>query len=430
MSEEFNKKYGLGTLAIHAGQVADPVTGSRALPIHQTTCYTFKNAEYAAEIFALNIPGWIYTRLQNPTNDAFEQRMAALDGGIGAVATASGMQAILVSLLNLARCGEHIVSAAALYGGTVTLLTQTFPKFGIQSTLVNATDLAQIEQAIRPNTRAIYLESLANPKNDVLEYDKIADLAHQYDIPVVIDNTVLTPALFKPFDYGCDISVSSCTKYICGHGTSMGGVIVDSGNFDWSKNPDKWYQFMKPDQSYHGLVFHEKFGQNCYLAACRTNWMRDLGGCISPFNSFLMLQGLETLHLRMPVHSQNAQKLAEFLERHPKVSTVNYPGLPSHQFHNLAAKYFPNGCSGVLGFNIVGGREAGQKFIENVKLASHVANLGDAKTLVVHPASTTHSQLTDEELIQAGIGPDFVRVSVGIEDINDIIADMDQALNA
>lgn len=421
---------GLGSLALHAGQQPDPTTGSRAMPIHQTTSYCFRDTEHAADLFALKEMGWIYTRLMNPTTDVFEQRMAALEGGIGALALASGQQATTVALLNLVRCGEHIVAAAALYGGTITLLSQTFKRFGIDVTFVDTTDPKNVADAIQPNTRAVYLETVANPKNDVLDYRAIADVAHQAGVPVVCDNTVMTPMLFRPFDHGIDISVYSTTKFIGGHGTSIGGAIVDSGAFDWTKQPEKWPQFTQPDASYHGTVFHEAVGQLCYIITCRTHLLRDLGGVMSPFNAFLFLQGLETLHLRMPRHCENALAVAKHLEDHPLVNWVNYPGLPSHPDYEQAQKVLPNGCGAILGFGIKGAGQAARKFIENVKMASHLANVGDAKTLVIHPASTTHSQQTAQELEAAGISDDYVRVSVGLEDIADILADLDQALEA
>lgn len=430
MSLDSQKTPGLGTLALHAGQTPDPTTGSRAMPIHQTTSYVFKSTEHAANLFALKELGWIYTRLMNPTTDVFEQRMAALDGGVGALALASGMNAIATALFNLVHAGGHIVSAAALYGGTITLLGQTFKRLGIDVTFVDATDPKNIAAAIRPNTRAVYIESLANPKNDVLDYRAIADVAHSSGLPLVCDNTVLTPALFRPFDHGIDIAVYSATKFIGGHGTSIGGVIVDSGRFDWGKEPEKWPQFTAPDASYHGVVFHEALGPLCYIMTCRTHWLRDIGGVLSPLNAFLFLQGLETLHLRMPRHCENGLAVAKFLESHPLVSWVNYPGLPSHPGYVLAKKYLPKGCGSILGFGVKGGRDAARKFIESVKLASHLANIGDAKTLVIHPASTTHSQQTPEELLAAGITDDYIRVSVGLEDIENITADFDQALRA
>jgi O-acetylhomoserine (thiol)-lyase len=430
MTAEPARQLGLGTLALHAGQVPDPATGSRAMPIHQTTSYVFKSTEHAANLFALKEMGWIYTRLMNPTTDVFEQRMAALEGGIGALGVSSGQQAICVSLLNLCHSGGHIVSAAALYGGTITLFGQTFKRLGIEVTFVDATKPENIDKAIKPNTRAVFIESVANPKNDVLDFQAIADVAHKHGLPVVCDNTVLTPILLRPFDYGIDITIYSATKFIGGHGTSIGGVVVDSGKFDWTREPDKWPQFTKPDASYHGAVFHEAVGQLCYIITCRTHWLRDMGGALSPFNSFLFLQGLETLHLRMPRHSENALALAKHLQSHPLVTWVNYPGLPSHPSYKFTEKYLPKGAGSILGFGIKGGRAAGQKFIEAAKLASHLANIGDAKTLVIHPASTTHSQQTPDELAAAGVTEDYVRVSAGLEDFDDIKADFDQALVA
>ncbi len=422
---------GLGTLALHAGQQPDPTTGSRAMPIHQTTSYVFKSTEHAANLFALKEMGWIYTRLMNPTTDVFEQRMAALEGGIGALALSSGQQAITVALLNLAHAGSHIISAAALYGGTITLFGQTFKRLGIDVTFVDATDPQSIARAVQPNTRAVYIESVANPKNDVLDFEAIADVAHKHGLPVVCDNTVLTPILLRPFDYGIDITIYSATKFIGGHGTSIGGVIVDSGKFDWTREPDKWPQFTQPDASYHGTVFHDAVGQLCYIITCRTHWLRDLGGALSPFNSFLFLQGLETLHLRMPRHSENALAVARYLE----VASAGRLGSTIRACLRIPAtswggSILPKGAGAILGFGIKGGRAAAQKFIESVKLASHLANIGDAKTLVIHPASTTHSQQTPAELAGAGVTEDYVRVSVGLEDIEDIKADLDQALAA
>ncbi|HUT95011.1 MAG TPA: O-acetylhomoserine aminocarboxypropyltransferase/cysteine synthase family protein [Thermoguttaceae bacterium] len=428
-AEKFQMR-GLGSLALHAGQQPDPTTGSRAVPIHQTTSYVFRSTQHAADLFALKELGWIYTRLMNPTTDVLEQRLAAMEGGVGGLALSSGQQAISVALLNLARAGEHIVSAAALYGGTITLLGNTFRRFGIDVTFVDATDPGNVAAAIRPNTRAVYIETLANPKNDVLDYEAIAGAAHARGLPVVCDNTVMTPVLFRPFDHGIDVAVYSTTKFIGGHGTSIGGAIVDSGRFDWMQEPEKWPQFTQPDPSYHGTVFHEAVGPLCYIITCRTHLLRDLGGAMSPFNAFLFLQGLETLHLRMPRHCENALAVAQHLESHPLVTWVNYPGLPSHPGHELAKRYLAKGAGAILGFGIRGGRKAAEKFIESVKMASHLANIGDAKTLVIHPASTTHSQQTPEELEKAGISEDYVRLSVGLEDIEDIRADLDQALQA
>ncbi|MHB1155953.1 MAG: O-acetylhomoserine aminocarboxypropyltransferase/cysteine synthase family protein [Phycisphaerales bacterium] len=430
---------GLGTRALHAGQHPDPATGSRAMPIHQTTSYVFRDTQHAADLFALKEMGWIYTRLMNPTTDVLEQRMAALDGGIGALCVSSGQFAITTALLNICHAGGHIVAADALYGGTVTLLSQTFKRLGIDATFVDMTTPGSIEKAIRPNTRAVYYETIANPKNCIYDYQKIADIAHAHGLPVICDNTV-APLIYRPFDHGADIAVYSCTKFIGGHGTSIGGCIVDSGKFDWKKEPKKWPMFTEPDASYHGTVFHDAVGQLCYIITCRTHWLRDMGGCMSPFNAFLFLQGLETLHLRMKRHCKNAMKVAQHLERHKFVEWVNYPGLPSHPNNDMLHKYFVRCADGtipsgaIMGFGIKGGsgggRSAGRKFIEACKLCSYLANIGDAKTLVIHPASTTHSQLTDAELQAAGVTDDYIRVSVGLEDVEDILADLEQALAA
>ncbi|MGL6196598.1 MAG: O-acetylhomoserine aminocarboxypropyltransferase/cysteine synthase family protein [Thermoguttaceae bacterium] len=417
---------------MHAGQHPDPTTGSCAVPIHLTSSYAFKSSEHAKNLFDLKVPGYIYTRLGNPTTDVFEQRMATLEGGIGAVAFSSGQQAAAIAILNLAQCGQHFIASDSLYGGTISLFSNTFKKFGIEVTFVDMSNPANITAAVKPNTRAVFYETVANPKNLVLDYDKIAEVAHSRGLPVVCDNTTMTPMLFKPFEHGADITMYSATKMIGGHGTSIGGVVIDSGNFNWGNEPKKWPQFTEPDPAYHGLNFYETFGKACYIATCRTNWLRDLGGCISPMNAFQLLQGLETLHLRAPRHCENALALAKWLENHPKVSWVNYPGLASHPNHELAKKYLSKGCGAILGFGIKGGtdggRAAGQKFIESVKLATHLANILDARTLVIHPATTTHGQLSNEELIASGVGPDFIRVSVGLEDISDIIADFEQAL--
>jgi len=418
------------TLAIHAGQTPDPVTGSCAVPIHLTTSFAYKDVEYARSLFALEAPGHIYTRLSNPSTTVFEDRMTALDDGVGSVAFSSGQQAIFVALLNLAKCGEHIISSNGLYGGTVSLFLNTFKKFGIEVSLVDMSNPENISTAIRPNTRAVFYEVLANPKNEVLDYPKIAEVAHAHGLPVIADNTVLTPVLFRPFDFGVDIAAYSATKMIGGHGTVIGGVLVDGGRFDWGRESKRWPQFTEPDPQYHGINFYERFGKACYIVTCRTNWLRDLGGCISPMNSFQLLQGLETLPLRAVKHSENSLAVAQYLEKHPKVAWVNYPGLASHPNHALAKKYLPKGAGSILGFGIKGdGRTAGRKFIESVKLATHLANICDARTLVIHPATTTHSQLSDEELNRTGVSPDLIRMSVGLEDIEDICADIDHALS-
>jgi O-acetylhomoserine (thiol)-lyase len=423
-----NAKYHLETLALHAGQQADSDTLSRAVPIYQTTSYVFKDTDHAANLFALKEFGNIYTRLMNPTSDVLEKRVAAMEGGVGGLAMSSGQSAIYVSIFNICGAGGHIVSSNSLYGGTVTLFSQTFGKLGIDVTFVDPKEPANFERAIKDNTRLIYIETVGNPKNDILQYEKIAEIAHKHGMPVICDNTVTTPILFRPIDYGIDIVVHSCTKFIGGHGTCIGGVIVDSGKFDWTNG--RYPDLTEPDPSYHGVKYVESFGNLAYIIKARTQFLRDMGSCMSPFNAFLFLQGLETLHLRMQRHCENASKLAQWLETRSEVTWVNYPGLPSHPDHDLALKYLPKGQGAILGFGIKGGKEAGIRFINSVKLASHLANVGDSKTLVIHPASTTHQQLSDAEQLAAGVTPDYVRISVGTEHIDDIIADVEQALRA
>ena len=416
------------SLALHGGQEADPTTGSRAVPIYQTTSYQFKSAEHAANLFGLKEFGNIYTRLMNPTSDVLEKRMAALDGGVGALAVASGQSAITIALLNIAQAGDEIVSADNLYGGTYNLLHYTFPKFGVKVTFVKSNDLAALEKAITPKTKAVYGESIGNPKLDVADLEGISKIAHKHGIPYVLDNTV-SPYLLRPFDYGVDITVYSATKFIGGHGTSIGGLIVDSGKFDWTNG--KFPLIAGSDPSYHGINFVEALkplGNIAYIIKARVTLLRDIGPALSPFNSFLFLQGLETLHLRMPRHSENALAVAQFLEKHPKVSWVNYPGLASSPEKLRARKYLPNGAGAIIGFGVRGGIEAGKKFIDSLELLSHLANIGDAKSLAIHPASTTHQQLSSEEQLAAGVTPDFVRLSIGLEHIDDIIADIEQAL--
>jgi O-acetylhomoserine (thiol)-lyase len=419
-------QYHLETLALHAGQKVDSDTLSRAVPVYQTTSYCFKNTEHAANLFALKEFGNIYTRLMNPTTDVLEKRLAALEGGVGGLALSSGQSAIYVSIFNICGAGGHIVSSSSLYGGTVTLFNQTFKKLGIDVTFVDPKEPENFAKAVRKNTRLIYIETIGNPKNDILQYEKIAEIAHDNGMPVICDNTVATPMLFRPIEYGIDIVVHSCTKFIGGHGTSIGGAIVDSGKFDWTNG--RYPELTEPDPGYHGVKYVESFGELAYIIKARTQFLRDMGSCMSPFNAFLFLQGLETLHLRMPRHCENALKLAQWLEKHKSVNWVNYPGLQSHPDYALAKKYMPNGQSAILGFGIKGGKKAGIKFINSVKLASHLANIGDSKTLVIHPASTTHQQLTEAEQLAAGVTADYVRVSVGTEHIDDIIADFDQAL--
>jgi len=422
------KKYHLETLALHAGQQVDSATRSRAVPIYQTSSYVFKDSEHAANLFGLKEFGNIYTRLMNPTTDVLEKRLAALEGGVGGLALSSGQSAIYVSIFNICGAGGHIVSSNSLYGGTITLFSQTFRKLGIEVTFVDPKKPENFAKAIKKNTRLIYIESIGNPKNDILQYEKIADIAHKHGMPIICDNTVPTPILFRPIEYGIDIVVHSCTKFIGGHGTSIGGAIVDSGNFDWTNG--RYPELTEPDPSYHGVKYVESFGNLAYILKARVQFLRDMGSCMSPFNAFLFLQGIETLHLRMPRHSENALKLAQWLEGHKLVNWVNYPGLPSHPDYKLAKKYMPTGQGAILGFGIKGGKDAGVKFINSVKLASHLANIGDSKTLVIHPASTTHQQLSEQEQLAAGVTPDYVRASVGTEHIDDIIADFEQALAA
>ena len=419
-------QYHLETLAIHAGQQVDSDTLSRAVPIYQTTSYVFKDTEHAANLFALKQFGNIYTRLMNPTTDVLEKRLAALEGGVGGLALSSGQSAIYVGILNICCAGGHLVASNSLYGGTVTLFAQTFPKLGIEVTFVDPRNPQNFEKAVRKNTRLLYIESIGNPKNDILQYEKIAEVAHKHGMPLICDSTVTTPILFRPIEHGIDIVVHSCTKFIGGHGTSIGGAIVDSGKFDWTNG--RYPELTEPDPSYHGVKYVESFGNLAYIIKARTQFLRDMGSCMSPFNAWLFLQGLETIHLRMARHSENALELARWLEKQPQISWVNYPGLPTHPDHALAKKYLPNGQGAILGFGIKGGKEAGIRFINAVKLASHLANIGDSKTLVIHPASTTHQQLTEAEQLAAGVTNDYIRVSTGTEHIDDIIADFEQAL--
>jgi len=420
--------YHLETLALHAGQTVDSDTLSRAVPIYQTTSYCFKDTDHAAGLFALKQFGNIYTRLMNPTTDVLEKRLAAMEAGAGALAFSSGMAAITAAILNITQSGRHIVTSNSLYGGTATLFTHTFPKLGIDVTFVDPKDPDNFAAAIKDNTRLLYIETIGNPKNDILQYEKIIEIARKNGIPVICDNTVASPVLFRPIEYGIDIVVHSCTKFIGGHGTSIGGIIIDSGKFDWTGG--KFPELTEPDPSYHGIKYVEAFGELAYIIKARTQMLRNLGGCMSPFNAFLFLQGLETIHLRVPRHCENALKLAHWLEKHKAVNWVNYPGLKSHPDYDLAMKYLPAGQGAILGFGLKGGKQAGIKFINSVKLASHLANVLDSKTLVIHPAGTTHQQLTAEEQLAAGVTEDYIRVSVGTEHIDDIIADFDQAIKA
>jgi O-acetylhomoserine (thiol)-lyase len=413
------------TLALHGGQEADPATGSRAVPIYQTTSYQFKNTDHAANLFALKEFGNIYSRIMNPTNDVLEKRVALLDGGVGALATASGQAAISLALLNIARAGDEIISADNLYGGTYNLFHYTFPRLGIQVKFVPSNDLRAIGKAISPRTKALYAESIGNPKLDVAELEGLSRVAHEHGIPLVLDNTV-SPYLMRPMDFGVDIVVYSTTKFIGGHGTSIGGLIVDSGRFDWTNG--KFPLIADPDPSYHGIQFVEALGNLAYIIKARVNLLRDLGPAMSPFNAFLFLQGLETIHLRLPRHSENALAVAQYLKKHPRVAWVNYPGLDSSPEKERVKKYLPRGAGAILGFGIKGGVEAGRKFINSLELVSHLANVGDAKTLAIQPAATTHQQLSPEEQRATGVTPDFIRLSVGLEHIEDIVKDIGQAL--
>jgi O-acetylhomoserine (thiol)-lyase len=424
----------LDTIALHAGQEnPDPTTRARAVPIYQTTSYVFESTEHAANLFALKELGNIYTRMMNPTTDIFERRIAAIEGGTGALAVASGQAAETLALLAITQVGDEIVSANNLYGGTYQLFHYTFPKLGRKVTFVDSTKPSEFTKAITEKTRAVYAETIGNPKLDVPDFEAIATIAHAAGIPFVVDNTVGV-GLVRPIEHGADITVMSATKYIGGHGTSIGGVIVDSGRFKW--NNGKFPEFTGPDKSYHGIKYWDTFGDFpglgnvAFIFKTRVQLLRDLGPALSPFNAFLFLQGLETLPLRQRKHSANALKVAKFLKEHPRVSWVNYPGLEDHPSHKLATKYLKGNYGGLLGFGIKGGLEAGKKFIESVKLLSHLANIGDAKTLVIHPASTTHQQLTQEEQASTGVTEDYIRLSIGIEDPDDIIEDIDQALQA
>ncbi|MGD0115365.1 MAG: O-acetylhomoserine aminocarboxypropyltransferase/cysteine synthase family protein [Dehalococcoidia bacterium] len=425
-------EYGPDTIAIHAGQESpDPATGARAVPIYQTTSFVFRDTEHAASLFALSEVGNIYSRIMNPTNDVFERRVAAIEGGTGALAVSSGQAAQALALLSITQVGDEIVAGNNLYGGTYQQLHYMFPKVGRKAVFVDSSNPEEFKRAITPRTRAVYAETIGNPKLDVPDFEKIAAIAHEAGVPFVVDNTVGI-GLVRPIEHGADILTLSATKYIGGHGTSIGGVIVDSGKFDWSNG--KFPEFTEPDPSYHGLVFWDTFGNHpemgnvAFVFKTRVQWQRDLGAALSPFNSFLFLQGLETLPLRQRRHSENALALAKFLDEHRLVGWVNYPGLPEHPSHEVAARYLKGGFGALLGFGIKGGLEAGKRFIESVQLLSHLANIGDTKTLVIHPASTTHQQLTREEQEATGVTQDYIRIAVGLENIEDIEADIDQAL--
>jgi O-acetylhomoserine (thiol)-lyase len=423
-----DRQYRFETLQLHVGQeTPDPATDARAVPIYQTTSYVFPSPEAAAGRFALTEPGNIYTRIMNPTADVFEKRMAALEGGIGALALASGSAAVTYAIQNIARTGDHIVAAKTLYGGTYNLFAHTFKDFGIDVTFVDPDEEGSFEAAIRLNTKAVFIESLGNPNSTIIDIEAVADIAHRHGIPLIVDNTFTTPYLLRPFEYGADIVVHSATKFIGGHGTSIGGVIVDSGKFDW-KASGKFPGITEPSPGYHGAIFSEVAGPAAYIIKARVTLLRDTGAALSPFNAFLFLQGLETLSLRVERHVENALKIVEFLSGHPKVEKVNHPALPDHPHHALYKKYFPKGAGSIFTFEIKGGREAALKFIGKLKLFSLLANVADVKSLVIHPASTTHSQMTDQELLESGITPGTIRLSIGTEHFDDLIYELDQAL--
>ncbi len=422
------RNFGFDTLQVHAGQEADPATGSRAVPIYQTTSYVFKNAQHAADLFALAEPGNIYTRIMNPTTDVFEKRIAALEGGVGALAVASGSAAITYAILNIAGAGDEIVSSSTLYGGTFNLFSVTLPRLGIKTIFVDPDDPENFRKAINEKTKALYFETIGNPGINLVDIEAVAKIAHDNGLPLIVDNTFGTPYLIKPFDFGADIVVHSATKFIGGHGTSIGGVIVDSGKFDWALS-GRFPGLTQPDASYHGVVYVEAAGPAAYVTKARVQLLRDTGAALSPFNSFLFLQGLETLSLRVERHVSNSLKIAAFLDQHPLVSWVNYPSLPGNKYYALAQKYFPRGVGSIFTFGIKGSVEEGKKFIDSLEIFSLLANVADAKSLVIHPASTTHAQLNEEEQKLAGLTPDLIRLSIGIEDVDDLIWDLDQALH-
>lgn len=410
------------TSALHSGHDVKATAGSRAVPIYQTVSYVFENADHAAGVFNLSIPGYIYTRLNNPTTDVLEQRLAALEGGIGAVATASGASAVSTTLLTLLRVGDHIVSSNSLYGGTYNLLSVTLPRFGVETSFVDPDNLKALRASIRENTRAIFAETLGNPKLDLLNVRVISEIAHEFRIPLIVDNTALSPYLFRPIEHGADIVIHSLTKYISGNGTALGGVIIDAGKFDWSNG--KFPEFTEPSPGYHGLVYHEALGNAAFIAKVRIEGLRDFGGALSPFNSFQIIQGLETLPIRIQKHSENALKLAEWLENRDEVAWVNYPGLKSSSYYEAAKHYLPNGQSGIVTFGLKGGYAAAKKVVDETRLFSLLANFGDSKSLIIHPASTTHQQLSEESQRLTGVTPDLIRLSVGLEDVEDLIDDL------
>ncbi|ARD64727.1 O-acetylhomoserine aminocarboxypropyltransferase/cysteine synthase [Eubacterium limosum] len=415
------------TLQLHAGQTPDPVTHSVAVPIYQTTSYAFDSTEHAENLFGLKENGNIYTRIMNPTSDVLEKRMAALEGGVGALAVASGSAAITLTMMTIAQAGDEIVAASTLYGGTFNLFDATLPKFGIKTTFVDPDDPANFEAAINENTKAIYIESLGNPSINIVDVEAVAKIAHDHKIPLIIDNTFATPYLFRALDFGADIVVYSATKFIGGHGTTIGGVIVDGGTFDWAGS-GKFPEFTEPDESYHGIVYTRDAGEAAFITKARVQMLRDTGACISPFNSFLLLQGLETLSLRLDRHVENTRRVIDFLSGHSAVTWVNYPDQKDNKYHALAEKYFPRGTGSIFTFGIKGGIEAARKFIDNIQIFTHLANVADAKSLVIHPATTTHQQLSGDALLAAGITEDMIRVSIGLENADDLIGALDDAL--
>lgn len=421
-----NKKYRFETVGVHGGVQNDPLTGARSVPIYQSNAYVFKDADHAANLFGLSEPGYIYTRIHNPTSSVFEERIAELEGGIGALAVASGAAAITLSILNIAGAGDEIISAAALYGGTYNLFANTLPKYGIDVNFVDASNSENFREAITPKTKAIYAETIGNPSLQVLDIEKVAEIAHEAGIPLIIDNTFATPYLTRPIEHGADIVVHSATKWLLGNGTTLGGVIIDGGNFDW--NSPKFPGFTEPDPSYHGLVYSKDIGDAAFITKARVQLLRDIGPTLSPYNAFQFILGLETLHVRMKEHIANTKIIVEYLKAHPAVSWVLYPGDPDHPDYELAQKYLPKGAGGVVVFGIKGGREAGKTLINHVELWSHVANVGDAKSLIIHPASTTHQQLSEEELKASGVAEDLIRLSVGIENVEDLIEDLQTAI--
>ncbi|MEZ2794028.1 bifunctional O-acetylhomoserine aminocarboxypropyltransferase/cysteine synthase [Proteus terrae] len=420
----------LETLSVHAGYSPDPTTKAVAVPIYQTTSYAFDDTQHGADLFDLKVPGNIYTRIMNPTNDVLEKRVAALEGGIAAVAVASGMAAITYAIQTIAQVGDNIVSVAKLYGGTYNLMAHTFPRIGIEARFAPHDDIAALEALIDDKTKAVFCETITNPSGNIVDIQALADVAHRHGVPLIVDNTVATPYLCRPFEHGADIIIHSLTKYIGGHGNSIGGIVVDSGKFPWAEHKDRFEILNTPDVSYHGVNYVEHFGAAAYIARCRVAPLRGTGAALSPFNAFLILQGLETLALRMDRHTENAQKVAEYLQNHPQVAWVKYAGLSNHSEHDLAVRYMSGKPAGILSFGIKGGAEAGARFIDALQLIVRLVNIGDAKSLACHPASTTHRQLNDEELERAGVSRDLIRLSIGIEHIDDILTDLDQALKA